>query len=243
MSNREYLSCADTAKLVRQALKESFPSVKFSVRSDSYSGGASIDVRWTDGPNGKQVDEILDAFEGAYFCGMTDYKGSVYHLLDGKPVRFGADFVTGQREISDAQYAKALKFLVGKYGPQIPEGVTVAQFKKGELHKVFPCGGDWSMNNSLQEMVRNIAHKISSVALPAKSATVARVTFAGDDGYGHGTHGTNGTDGDQCAKAISATHDAKAVEAKTATDAAHVTDKLLGAFAKGSLVLIPGGVQ
>lgn len=97
MAERKYLSCAETAKLVRQALKESFPGVKFSVRSDSYSGGASIDVRWEDGPTGKQVDEILGAFEGAYFDGMIDYKGSRYHKLDGQPVHFGANFIHGSR--------------------------------------------------------------------------------------------------------------------------------------------------
>ena len=42
----KYLSCAETAKLVRTALKKNFPGVKFSVRSSVYSGGASIDVSW-----------------------------------------------------------------------------------------------------------------------------------------------------------------------------------------------------
>jgi hypothetical protein len=42
MSNTQYLSCAETAKLVRAALKESFPGVKFSVKSSTYAGGASI---------------------------------------------------------------------------------------------------------------------------------------------------------------------------------------------------------
>ena len=40
----KYFTCAETAKLIRQSLKEAFPGVKFSVRSSTYSGGASIDV-------------------------------------------------------------------------------------------------------------------------------------------------------------------------------------------------------
>ena len=40
----EYLTCAETAKLVRSALKAAFPGVKFSVCSSTYSGGASIDT-------------------------------------------------------------------------------------------------------------------------------------------------------------------------------------------------------
>lgn len=38
MSNK-YISCKDTAVMMRKALKEAFPGVKFSVRSDVYSGG------------------------------------------------------------------------------------------------------------------------------------------------------------------------------------------------------------
>jgi len=45
-----YVSVAETAKLVRAALKAAFPGITFSVRSKSYSMGASISVRWTDGP-------------------------------------------------------------------------------------------------------------------------------------------------------------------------------------------------
>ena len=39
-----YLTCAETAKLARAALKQAFPGVRFSVRSDTYAGGASIHV-------------------------------------------------------------------------------------------------------------------------------------------------------------------------------------------------------
>jgi hypothetical protein len=75
------LSVAETAKLVRAELKREFPGVKFSVRSSSYSGGASIDVRWTDGPTGKDVDRVLKPYEGARFDGMTDLKYGADHWL------------------------------------------------------------------------------------------------------------------------------------------------------------------
>ena len=44
-----YLTTAETAKLVRERLKAEFPGVRFSVRSQSYSGGSSIHVGWLDG--------------------------------------------------------------------------------------------------------------------------------------------------------------------------------------------------
>ena len=76
-----YVSCADTAKLVRKALKRDFPGVTFSVRSSTYAGGASIDVRWTDGPRAKEVDPTLKQYEGGRFDGMIDMAYSVSHYL------------------------------------------------------------------------------------------------------------------------------------------------------------------
>jgi|ERR1700723_36560 len=69
-----YLSTAETAKLIRSAIKKAFPNVKFSVRSDSYSGGSSIRVDWTDGPTTKQVNAIASQYEGSGFDGSIDLK-------------------------------------------------------------------------------------------------------------------------------------------------------------------------
>lgn len=110
------LSCAETAQLVRKALRQAFPVVRFSVRSKTYSGGASIDIAWTDGPAAKEVDEVVKSFEGADFDGMIDLKTHNRHWLmpDGSieiaevgighsrasehehyaPSRFGAELVS-----------------------------------------------------------------------------------------------------------------------------------------------------
>jgi len=68
----EYLSCADTAKMIRAALKRSFPGTKFSVKSHVYSGGASIRVRWLDGPTDKMVSGVTGGFSGGRFDGSID---------------------------------------------------------------------------------------------------------------------------------------------------------------------------
>ena len=100
-----YLSCAETEKLCRAALKSAFPEVKFSVRSSTYANGASIRVRWTDGPLKAEVEKIAGLYAGATFDGMIDLKS--YHDSwlrdeDGEPQRvsFGADFVFVDRDIS-----------------------------------------------------------------------------------------------------------------------------------------------
>ncbi len=76
-----YLTCAETAKLVRAALKKAFPGVTFSVRSKTYSGGASIDVGWTDGPEPADVEKVTGIYTGARFDGSIDLKTHTYHWL------------------------------------------------------------------------------------------------------------------------------------------------------------------
>jgi Large polyvalent protein associated domain 29 len=106
-----YLTCAETAKLLRAQLKRDFPGQKFSVRSDTYAGGASIRVRWTDGPKRADVDKVCQLYAGASFDGMIDLKS--YHTSwlrdeEGEPqeVHFGADFVFTDRDVSPERDAR-----------------------------------------------------------------------------------------------------------------------------------------
>lgn len=116
-----YVSPADTAKYLRAALKAAFPGVKFSVRTSTYSGGASIRVGWTDGPMAAEVDKTAQRYAGATFDGMTDSKD--YHrtlIAEGdavREVRWGADFVFTDRELSPA-YAAALAVHAGHVAEQ-----------------------------------------------------------------------------------------------------------------------------
>lgn len=92
------------AKNIRIELKRAFPGVNFSVTSDSFSGGNSIDVSWTDGPTGKQVDAILDRYEQGSFDGMTDcynYEENLFSDVFG-----GAKYVHGQRRNTSEAYNK-----------------------------------------------------------------------------------------------------------------------------------------
>ena len=85
---KKYLSCAETAKLVRTALKKNFPGVKFSVRSSVYSGGASIDVSWVLGPTTREVDAVAGQYESADFDGSIDMETHYDHWLlpDGSAI-------------------------------------------------------------------------------------------------------------------------------------------------------------
>jgi len=166
---RDYLSCSETAKLIRQALKESFPGIKFSVKSSVYSGGASINVSYTDGPTYDQVKAVVGIFEGSYFDGMTDYKGSCYGSLDGKEVRFGADYVFVNRNFSvdflTAEVAAACKY----YGYEMPA------IEPGTVNNAY-IGDRLDYNTQ-----RSIMAKVGAISLceTKSSPTLARVGFSG----------------------------------------------------------------
>ena len=105
MSDTRYISCADTAKLIRQALKEAFPEVKFSVKSKNYSGGASIGVGWTDGPLTADVDPMIKVFAGTWFDGMDDSTHYYETTLNGERVHFCSSFVFSNHHISEDRIA------------------------------------------------------------------------------------------------------------------------------------------
>jgi hypothetical protein len=118
---RRYVSCAETAKLVRAALKAKFPGVKFSVRSHTYSGGASIDVTWLDGPTGKDVALVTELYRGSTFDGMIDLRTSHTTLLaspDGsvEEVHFAADYVFTHRNLSPEFQATLGAMYEAEYG-------------------------------------------------------------------------------------------------------------------------------
>jgi hypothetical protein len=122
----DYITCADTAKALRKALKAAFPSTPFSVRSKTYSGGASIDIRWTDGPTTAMVEKISKAFAGASFDPMIDLKSYHTSLYEGKPVHWGADYVFTQRSESKAVLEHAAARVAAKWGYPVPAIVTDA---------------------------------------------------------------------------------------------------------------------
>lgn len=149
------ISVAETAKIVRAALKEAFPKIKFSVRSKSYSGGASITVSWTDGPTAKDVDAVVSKFQGASFDGMIDLKS--YHDSDynGEKVHFGADYIFTDRRFSQGFLQRRAEVVAEKYGVELVQ-VTVNTF--GGLELV----GGWQMWNSgyaVRDLVMQQAYK------------------------------------------------------------------------------------
>ena len=174
----QYLSCAETAKLVRAALKESFPGIRFSVRSSTYSMGASINISYTNGPTYDAVKNVVAMFEGAYFDGMTDYKGYNYSSLDGVETSFGANYIFVNREFTLEVMQAAVQQACEYYGLQVP---AVKDNSRGAFIADFIDYNDQ----------RRIMDRVSAINLcqAQPSPTLARVAFLGDDGYGFNSVG------------------------------------------------------
>lgn len=183
-----YISTADTAKLIRQALKEAFPGVKFSVRSDTYSGGSSIRVSWIDGPNDAQVRDITQTFCGGYFDGSIDYKGSIYHMIDGEPVHFGADFVFTNRDYSDTAIQRGINRMMAKFSGNFASAnmpaPTVEQYRSGKLYSVpIPGLEDWGNIHNIQKHIADALGKHTYTGPTKPSKTASKVMVTHDDGY------------------------------------------------------------
>jgi hypothetical protein len=57
---------------LKTELARTFPGTRFSVKSESYSGGDSIRIRWELGPTSREVEAISQKYCQGSFDGMTD---------------------------------------------------------------------------------------------------------------------------------------------------------------------------
>lgn len=168
-----YLTCAETAKLIRKDLKKNFPTIKFSVHSKTYSMGASIRINWTDGPTSDQVSSVTCVYEGKGFDGMIDlayYKTSYilpsgevcrYHtegtegsggahrrvdneLPEGaEPVSFGADYIFPERSISFENELAVAEKLRLQYDVKEPLEIMDSEWGKWIRYPNVMIWNDW----------------------------------------------------------------------------------------------------
>ena len=92
----------DTAKRIRKALKAHFSGVKFSVKTETYSMGSSVTIRYTDGPALSTVKAITDHF--ASYNGDLDHDQEKErgYFFEGKHY-YGAKFVKVYRDRSEGR--------------------------------------------------------------------------------------------------------------------------------------------
>lgn len=69
---KQLTPAAEAAKLIRKELKEHFPDTKFTVISQNFADGDSVDIIWTDGVMKKRVEQIVSKYEKGSFNTTTD---------------------------------------------------------------------------------------------------------------------------------------------------------------------------
>lgn len=79
---------AQTAKAIRLELKKDFPGIKFSVTSQSYSGGNSVAIEWIDGPTSEQVGKVVYKYQYGHFNGMEDIYENTNNRNDIPQVKY-----------------------------------------------------------------------------------------------------------------------------------------------------------
>lgn len=118
------------AKAIRKELKDAFPGVKFSVRSDSFAGGNSVDIRWIDGPKAADVEEITGKYQYGHFNGMID----LYEYSNRRDDLPQAKYVSANRQLS-AEYRQQIKDRVSRI-------FGVNMNNEQEVYAYFQCWSD-----------------------------------------------------------------------------------------------------
>lgn len=81
---------AYVAKLLKTEFKQKFPATKFSVKSDSYTGGDSIRISFvasTTSPKVKEVEALTAKYQAGHFDWMTDMY-EITNRTDGPTVKY-----------------------------------------------------------------------------------------------------------------------------------------------------------
>lgn len=95
------------AKQIKAELKAAFPSVKFSVKSDIFSGGDAVRIRYEDGPTTKQVDEIVGKFQEGSFNSYED----LYEYDNRNEDLPQVKYVQVARDKSEAKKAEVMEMI------------------------------------------------------------------------------------------------------------------------------------
>lgn len=140
------------AKNIRIELARAYPGIKFSVKSSRFSMGDSINVKWIDGPNSDQVEEIVDKYSGGSFNSMEDiyeYSRNAWNdaFGSGKYVHCNRD--NSDKAIDSAIRSVFLKKYEALEGVEIP---SAGQYNSGSLWGVS-AGGNYDLQSMIYQVM------------------------------------------------------------------------------------------
>lgn len=146
-------SAARAAANLRAELKAKFPGVKFEVKSQTYSGGNSIDIHWTDGPSMNDVDAIANRYQDGSFDGMQDLHeydhsafGEAFDIVCGR-----AKYVSTHRHHSPAVLQSTVEMLSALKGWENPPVVKTSDYDGNGYLEL----DDYHQRSDIYELLRN----------------------------------------------------------------------------------------
>lgn len=193
---------AAAAAAIRAELKTVFSGVKFSVTSESFSGGDAVRISWTDGPTDAQVSKITNKYSAGRFNGMED----IYEYNENKNGLPTAKFITTSRKFSEGFEATIKNLIAAKYPNDtdyqieretyqiinrtaLPAGFVVAGLEFRESSnaggKYLPSGFYVKFegvapvqSESLSKVAANVAKKETAQALEVAPGSVQIVDYS-----------------------------------------------------------------
>lgn len=112
IANKGKSSChAAASAAIKEELQNKFKGVKFSCKSDSFAGGNSVNIEWTDGPTINEVEVISQKYQYGSFNGMED----LYEYTNNREDIPQVKYVQERRNQSEE-----LKALLHAFSAQFP---------------------------------------------------------------------------------------------------------------------------
>lgn len=179
-----YEGAKETAKKIRAALKANFPGVKFSVRSETYSGGSSVNVSWTDLPLTEEVEKVVNRFKSGSFDGMTDMYETSGYVMDGKRY-VGAKYIFCKRELSDERETMIKEWMQSNYA-EINENhySYYYHFNKAEV-AMMEEEKTAAEQPEVVEVVKTVESNKNELIETKENKEVVSLTVEQDDEKGH----------------------------------------------------------
>lgn len=172
----ELSSQAQAAAMIRKNLKAAFPHTKFKVTSDSFAGGDSVDISWTDGPTRKQVEAIANRHEYGSFDGMQD----LYEYTNVRDDIPQSKYVQCQRGYSVAATVAVIETINRRFGPHLTYEVKHSDYSGDYVH--YDCDYTQRDGQFCRDKVYRDLNDTSFVCPSCTHATEYGDTFCGECG-------------------------------------------------------------
>lgn len=171
-TKRPMSSQAQAAATIRTELKAAYPHTTFRVKSESFSGGDSVHIGWTDGPTDDQVTDLTAKYQYGHFDGMDD----LYHYSNNRDDISQSKYVSTHRSYSKETFAHLVAYLNTHYGYALVVDDRTG-FSVTHDSDAFAFGSGWQS----QDIYRTFS-RMSLVCPTCTHVTAPRDQYCGECG-------------------------------------------------------------